>query len=525
MGLKEYFQENKKHALLVLFLMTLTQVMTTIYTYLTSPELDAISKGKFVLFLELIGMQFVFGQICNVSFNLASVENTKQTQNLFHSVRQRILHHYYQQPDKVSEMENHLGNDLQIIQDSYYHIYFYFLCDAIYIVLTIGTLFTFHWVLVAFTLFVTFLAVLVPKLMEKYTNKATELVSSKNAQFLNTIEKWFDGLDELRRYKNKVVLKKVIGQDSQKLEDSEFKRSKTMSYVQLVSSIFDITGRIGVPLIAGILFINHQVSLGAILTAGYFANGIFWSVKNCISNYVQLKSTQTLRNIILELQKTSNEEKYDPIDEVASIEIRKLSIKYKHGQQIFYPDFSINLGEKVLLTGDSGTGKSTLIKTLLGQIKPISGEVIYRNFNGKVIHPDLRQIGYLAQDLIMFPGTIKENITMFDEKLNSSVQTLVDATQFSTDQDRFKKGLDTQIDPRKNLLSGGQKQKVVLMREMLFNKPVVYLDEATSAIDQGATTRILQEIVKTKQTVLMIAHNLNSNQKQLFDREIHLEEK
>lgn len=95
-------------------------------------------------FIELIAIQFVFGQICNVSFNYSNVQNTKQTQNLFHCVRQRIGMHYYQQPGKVSKMENHLGNDLQLVQESYYNVLFYFTCDFIYILLTIGTLFTFH---------------------------------------------------------------------------------------------------------------------------------------------------------------------------------------------------------------------------------------------------------------------------------------------------------------------------------------------------------------------------------------------
>ena len=100
-------------------------------------------------------------------------------------------------------MENHLGNDLQMIQTNYYDVYFYFACDLIYVILTIGTLFTFHWILVAYSLVISFFAIAVPKLLEKYTNKATKRVSTKNAQFLNLIENWFNGLEELRRYINK----------------------------------------------------------------------------------------------------------------------------------------------------------------------------------------------------------------------------------------------------------------------------------------------------------------------------------
>lgn len=525
MGLKDYLRTNYKRAFLVLFLITLTQAATTLYTYLTSPELNAISQGKFILFVEMIGLQFVVGQICNSSFNIASVQNTKQTQNLFHQVRQNIVKHYYQKPAKVAEMENHLGNDLQMIQSSYYDVYFYFACDLIYVVFTIGTLFTFHWLLVAYSLLIAFLAIVVPKLLEKYTNKATEKVSKKNAQFLNLIENWFNGLEELRRYKNKKILKKKIGESSQQLEQSEFQRDQALIYVGLVAAVFDIMGRVGVPVLAGILFFNHQVSLGAILTAGYFANGVFYSVNSCVTKYAQLKSTKNLRDQLAELQKLETNQKSNSIDEVESVEVKNLSVQYKHGEKITYPNFVINRGEKVLLTGDSGTGKSTLLKVMLGQIKPITGKVVYTDKTGKILHLDLNQICYLAQDLTMFDATILENITMFNSKLEDRVKVAVKNNAFEKDVKRFKDGLATEIEVQHDLLSGGQRQKVVLMRALVHEKTILYLDEATSAIDQAATTEILRNLTQEKQTVLMIAHNLTEEQKSLFDREIHLEAK
>lgn len=497
MGLKDYLKTNYQRAFLVLFLITLTQATTTFYTYLTSPELNAISQRKFALFIELIAVQFVFGQICNSSFNIANIQNTKQTQNLFHQVRQNIVKHYYRKPEKVADMENHLGNDLQMIQTSYYDVYFYFACDLIYIVFTIGTLFTFHWILVAYSLVISFFAIVVPKLLEKYTNKATEKVSSKNAQFLNLIENWFNGLEELRRYKNKSILKKKIGESSHQLEQSEYQRDKSMIYVGMVAAIFDVMGRVGVPVIAGILFFNHQVSLGAILTAGYFANGIFYSVNSCVTKYIQLKSTKTLRDQLAKLQKIEADKKYDSIDEIASIEVKNLSVKYK----------------------------STLLKVLLGQIKLSSGEVIYKNKNDELIHPDFNQIGYLAQDLTMFDASILENITMFNSKLNDRVNSAVEANAFVHDEEKLKDGLATEIEVKHNLLSGGQQQKVVLMRAMVHEKSILYLDEATSAIDQKGATKILRNLTQGKETLLMIAHNLSEEQRALFDREIHLEGK
>ncbi len=99
---------------------------------------------------------------------------------------------------------------------------------------------------------------------------------------------------------------------------------------------------------------------------------------------------------------------------ISQIEVENLALKYDHSPEIAYPNFTINEGEKVLLTGDSGTGKSTLLKAILG-------EIIYKNDIGDQITRDLKQIGYLAQDPKLFPGTIADNIVMLHHELYAKI--------------------------------------------------------------------------------------------------------
>lgn len=83
-------------------------------------------------------------------------------------------------------------------------------------------------------------------------------------------------------------------------------------------------------------------------------------------------------------------------------------------------------------------------------------------------------------------------------------------------------GLDTQVNLKTENLSGGQRQKVVLARSLLHNQPFVLMDEVTSAIDQVGTDKILNNLLKTKKTILMIAHNFTPEMKAKFDQEIKL---
>lgn len=91
-----------------------------------------------------------------------------------------------------------------------------------------------------------------------------------------------------------------------------------------------------------------------------------------------------------------------------------------------FPDFQVKAGEKILLTGDSGTGKSTLLKLILGELQASRGKIQYFNQKGEKIQPDLAEIGYLPQDPVLFPVTIVENITMFNSKLLSRVKSAIE---------------------------------------------------------------------------------------------------
>ena len=93
---------------------------------------------------------------------------------------------------------------------------------------------------------------------------------------------------------------------------------------------------------------------------------------------------------------------------------------------------------------------------------------------------------------------------------------------FDTDISKFKDGLNEELDLDKLNISGGQRQKIVLARAQVHDSDIILIDEGTSAIDQNATMDILQRLVKSKATIVFIAHNFNEEMRKMFDREIHL---
>ena len=167
-------------------------------------------------------------------------------------------------------------------------------------------------------------------------------------------------------------------------------------------------------------------------------------------------------------------------------------------------------------------GKSTLFKLILHQIKPTSGQVIFKDKYNRKLEPNYAQIGYIPQDGHLFPVSISDNITMFNDSLNSLVKKFVERTRLKKDVLNMSNGVETKVDLDKSNFSGGQKQKIILARNEIRNFPIMLADEATSAIDSTNTYHILKNLVSSNQTVIVIAHNLDPITENLFDRKIHL---
>lgn len=174
------------------------------------------------------------------------------------------------------------------------------------------------------------------------------------------------------------------------------------------------------------------------------------------------------------------------------------------------------------MTGANGTGKSTLFKLLVGEAAASGGQISFFDQAGKKVKPDRTKIGYLPQQAVLLPSSVMNNITMFDPELESKAKASAADAQLSEAVDSWPQGLETPVDLAGDNLSGGQKQKVVLARAEVRDSQLLLVDEGTSAIDQAAGRKILDKLLQSKQTVVLIAHNLTKEERDLFDREIKL---
>lgn len=171
----------------------------------------------------------------------------------------------------------------------------------------------------------------------------------------------------------------------------------------------------------------------------------------------------------------------------------------------------IAAGEKVGIIGPVGSGKTTLGKLLLGLYEPLSGMITMDGTDIRQIDPaELRHfLGYVPQDIVLFRGTVRDNITMGVQDIDDT--SVIHAAEIAGVDEFVKKhpsGYDMEVQEFGRGLSGGQRQSVAIARAVLLDPPVLVLDEPTSNMDNRSEVRLkgyLAKAVKEK-TVVLITH-------------------
>ncbi len=310
-----------------------------------------------------------------------------------------------------------------------------------------------------------------------------------------------------------------------------YKKTKMGAFSSTVMSLAFQLGYI-----AAFSFGVYQIANGSIT---YGTMSVFLALVNRVQSPIMQLAQQIPRIVmiltstgrIVELQNIPVEEKQEQqiYAEHIGVKVEDLSFGYTEETVLKDTSLTIHPGEFVAIIGESGIGKTTLIRLIMSFMSNYEGNITYFNDNGETepANAGTREfIAYVPQGNTLFSGTIRENIRMGN--LNATEEEMWNALRMSSADTFVKglpKGLDTVIGERGHGLSEGQAQRIAIARAFVRRAPFLILDEATSALDERTEMSVikgLQELTP-RPTCLVITHRKSILQ--YCDREIKIENK
>lgn len=344
---------------------------------------------------------------------------------------------------------------------------------------------------------VIILRIMIPKISE-YTNK--ELVSQ--AKFQTMLHEILRSINYVKTSGNSQKIRQNMENEFQEQMISFKNRMGISAIMGGASSSINLI----LPLLSiaiNLIFIDKVgLSTGRIVAFSTIALRFLTPVGSLISSYESIQVVdemfKRMSNILEAREESDGENAIDMKKFEGNLELRDLSFSY--GKNVVLQKFNLKIcnGEKILIKGKSGEGKTTLFKIVSGLYDPSSGKRIicgkeYSCFTKESLR---RRIGYIVQETGLFNGTIRENISFFQDMTDEEIIRASQIACIHEDICKLPMGYDTVLGDNGMTLSGGQKQRMAIARTLAANPDILLIDEGTSNLDMQTEKKVINNLMK-----------------------------
>lgn len=355
-----------------------------------------------------------------------------------------------------------------------------------------------------------------PILMPLLLGENIQEKSRKFNEFYDFYQKYIGRkLEQKHEYLRYKVEDKLIDEKN-RIEFDHEKNRKNLKNINTFSNISSQSlgsfSYILIFIFGGLLAFRGEIEVGSIISVVQLMNYIVDPVialSSFISMYNESKPIyENIKNILnqKERKKKSLDLSY-PID----LSAKNISFSYENKKIIADFNFDFSYGNKYLIRGESGKGKSTLAKILCGEISPNKGEIFLNGENIKDF--DYRDyILYVDQKPNIIDGSLEDNINFYRKKRDKKI----DLSVFNID-----KKLSDKISKNEGL-SGGEMMRISILRSLVETRPIMIYDEPTAALDGKNSKEVLEKLLSLDQTVIIITHKIDEEILNKFDEIIEI---
>jgi ATP-binding cassette subfamily B protein len=512
--------------------LTFSSLTALSFPFLAGKLLD-VAQGKSGFFLTSIN-QVALGLIVVLIFQSIfsflrvytfSIVSERSLADLRHAVYEKIiwLPQSFFDSRRIGELISRITSDVSTLQDAFAFMLAELLRQVLVLIigtavifiltpkLTLFMLLTFPVLVLAALFFGKFIRKLSRKTQDQLAN--ANVVVEETLQSIAVVKSFTNEMFEVIRYRKSLT--EVV---NTALHAAKY-RGLFISFTIL--TLFG--GIVAVSWYGARLVQQNLVTVGDLFSFVLYTGFIGASIAGLGDLYSQLQRSIGASERILEILDLIDEKSDASVSLKLKGEVEFNEVSFSYPTRLDYTvlkslSFSIAPGEKVALVGPSGSGKSTIINLLMRLYPVASGsiDVDAKNILDYPLSAYRKNIGIVPQEVILFGGTIRENIAY--GKPGATEEEILDAARKANALEfieRFPEGLNTLVGDRGVKLSGGQRQRVAIARAILKDPSLLILDEATSSLD-AQSERLVQDALEKlmeNRTTIVIAHRLSTIRK------------
>ena len=500
-------------------------------------DLDAVAgrasiiKGS-ILIGSIVVLQFVFRIVIN--YLIDHIKGKLEIAYKTHLFGDILKKNYQKITDYHSgDLLNRLNNDVAVVSDGVTTIVPNVVSATCRLVCAIVAIVILDWVFAIVFVVAGLLVYLTLTLMRaklKTFHKQSQSTSGKTHSFM---QETIENLLAVKVFSaNKNVTEKA---DSLQREhfDIKMKRAKYSVGGHAVYNMIFSLGYIFALIYGAFKIYNGVLGYGSLSAILQLVNNVqvpFASLSNVIPKYYAMMASAER---ILDIENIENEEQelledrdfvYENLKNISA-----LNINFSYDKETVLEDASltINKGDCILIEGESGIGKSTFIKLLLGVYKPEQGSLMVNCTDSQYdLGEKTRNLfTYVPQQNLLFSGTLYDNLTFINK--NATEEQILNALKISCAEEfvnDIKGGLNAKVGENGLGLSEGQIQRIAIARAVISCAPIMLLDESTSALDEKTEKRVLNNLKNLpNKTLILISHKKSA--REICNRIIKIQDK
>lgn len=374
-------------------------------------------------------------------------------------------------------------------------------------------LFSMDKILALITIAIIPVFVLLSKIYIGQMRRLTRKVRDSDSKVQSVLQETIQNRMLIKTLESDAVMVDKLENTQSELRHNVVKRTAFSVFSSLIMNFGFALGYLVAFLWAAVRMSSHTLTFGGMTAFLQLVNRIQSPARNLTKLIPAFVSVFTAAERLMELEENPLEEQGDPVELDAPCGVRFSGVSYAYeaeeGKVIDNLNFDFRPGQCTAVLGETGAGKTTLVRLILALIRPQQGEVeIYNSTRKETLSPLTRcNFVYVPQGNTLMSGTIRDNLRLgkldaTDEEMKAALQQA--CAEFVME---LPEGLDTLCTESGGGLSEGQAQRIAIARALLRNRSIMLFDEATSALDPDTEKQLLHNILAGQnKTIIFITH-------------------